>query len=92
MPSDISHANSCEGVFVCIMCISLHWHKLLIEMLISCIFVNLNREKFVRSLSIIPENNRSKKKKKKNPSWILNVQSNASPLCVYIPRIRAGVY
>lgn len=47
------------------MCISLHWHKLLIEMLISCIFVNLNREKFVRSLSIIPENNRSKKKKKK---------------------------
>lgn len=43
MPSDISYANSCVNVFFILMYnMYIFALKLLIEMLINCIFVNLN--------------------------------------------------
>lgn len=45
MPSDFSYANSCVDVFFILMYnMYIFALKLLIEMLISCIFVNLNCE------------------------------------------------
>lgn len=51
MPSDISYANSCVNVFFILMYnMYIFALKLLIEMLISCIFVNLNSKNFSENI------------------------------------------
>lgn len=60
MPSDISYANSCVVFFILMYYMYIFALKLLIEMLISCIFVNLNSKKFSENIfGIEPMNNSS---------------------------------
>lgn len=58
MPSDISYANSCVVFFILMYNMYIFALKLLIEMLISCIFVNLNSENLSENIfAIEPMNN-----------------------------------